>query len=123
MCEKCEKNQDFQKDNESHNNSMHADENLPTTSNCGRCGFSSDDENDLVNHRQTMHEEIIENVDENVVEASTSTSKQLKCEECDSFFSEGEMQQHKTGMHKLDKFICELSDLSATTSELVKEHE
>jgi len=47
VCEKCEKNQDFQKDN--HNNSIHVDENLPTTSNCGRCGFSSDDENDLVN--------------------------------------------------------------------------
>jgi len=40
----------------------------------------------------------------------------LKCEGCDSFFSESEMQQQKTGMHKLDKF---------TTSELehkFKEH-
>ena len=36
--------------------SNHAEENLPSTSKCGSCDFTSDDNSDLIKHKETVHD-------------------------------------------------------------------
>ena len=55
VCKMCDESQDCQDNFKSHNHLMHEDESLPTTSKGGKCDFNSDDETDLVIHKQTVH--------------------------------------------------------------------
>ena len=55
-CESCEDVADTQSFVNKHDTSNHSDENLPSTSKCGVCDYSSDNEKDVNQHMKRVHE-------------------------------------------------------------------
>ena len=53
--EKCETNEEVEKEMQKHDSEEHLEESLPSTSKCGTCNYDSADENDLKIHMKSNH--------------------------------------------------------------------
>ena len=106
VCEKCVKDANHKKGSKDHISLSHSDENLPSTSKCGECDYKSDDENDLQEHRETLHES---NKDKFIC-----THCEFKCD------TENELSKHIQLKHEL--YECKLCDIHFKTEGKLKSH-
>ena len=55
VCDKCENVANTEKRLKEHGKVNHSDEDIPSTSKCGKCEYNSEDEDDLSQHMEAMH--------------------------------------------------------------------
>ena len=83
-----------------------SDENLPSTSKCGECDYKSGDENDLNEHKETLHE--------SKKETFICTYCEFKCD------TEIELSKHIQLKHEL--YECKLCDVHFKQEGKLKSH-
>ena len=104
VCEPCVKDANHVKGSKDHIRLSHSDENLPSTSKCGECDYKSDDENDLQEHKETLHE--------SKKETFICTYCEFKCD------TEIELSKHIQLKHEL--YECKLCDIHFKTEGKLK---
>ena len=110
LCETCAKPLEPQKDLESHEQKMHDDENMPSSSKCGKCDYESEDDSDLNTHMKSDHGircDLCSYVEENELdlEGHNLFEHNFPCPNCLNIFRTPD---------KLDRHICKLQVLNPT---------
>ena len=107
-CDKCESVASPEKGFKDDDKTEHLDENLPSTSNCGKCEYTSDDEEDLNLHIKSVHVILCNLCDFETDSNSTFNEHNLSvhtfpCNNCKlSFKSERKLSGHMCRIHILN---------------------
>ena len=106
VCDMCTKGINPQKELKDPSSSITSDENLPSTSKCGTCEYESDNENDVIKHKETNHE---------------CTNFDFSCDSCDfNAETEDDLEKHKQLNH--GNFICEKCEMKLKTEVKLQTH-